>query len=89
MNYYFLKKQLNKTPIVPMQQESFDNILKMVQDCYESNPTTNNVITGVFEETKQIYFDAMQKSIIQNVLVTPDVKGLENELHGGPPKETE
>ena len=72
-----------------MQPDSFENILKMVQDCYQDSPSMNHVIEEVFDETKQIYMEAMQKSIIQNVLITPDVRGLENETHGAPPKELE
>lgn len=85
----FLKKQLNQTPIVPMQQESFQNILDMVQDCVRDNKNLNSVITEFFDDTKKMYYDAMQKSVIQNVLVAPKVRGLEYEISGPPPKEPE
>ncbi len=75
MNYIFLKKQLNKTPVVPMQEESFQRILEKVQDLYHNNAAMNNVVDSVFKDTKQIYFEAMQKSIIENALIQPDVKG--------------
>lgn len=85
----FLKKQLNKTPIVPMQPESYQRILAKVQDLYQNNPVMNAIIDEVFTDAKQIFYDAMQKSIIQNALITPDVKGLKEEYHGTPKKDPE
>ena len=82
MNYYFLKKQITKTPIVPMQQETFDRILQKVQDCYQNNAEMNRVVEDVFNNTREMYNDAMQRSIIQNVLIAPEVKGLEAERFG-------
>ena len=70
-----------------MQQESFDNILKLVQDCYRDVKSMNDVIEEVFSETKKVYYEAMHKSVLQNVLIVPKIKGLENELFGLPPKE--
>ena len=87
VNYHFLKKQLNHTPIVPMQQECYENILHMVQDTYKDTPQMNRVVEDVFDETRKMYHDAMHKSVIQNVLIAPLVKGLENEVAGPPPKE--
>jgi len=46
----------------------------------------NHVVDEVFTETKQIYYEAMQKSIIQSALVMPDVKGLKDEANPGKPK---
>jgi hypothetical protein len=87
MNYVFLKKQLQRAPIVPMQDESFKNILIMVQDCYQSNNKLDSVIEDVFSETKLMYNEAMQRSILQNFLIKPDVKGLENDMNRPPPIE--
>lgn len=89
MTYFILKNQLSQTPIVPMQKESFDNILALVQDCYQNIKSMNDVIEEVFTETKQVYYEAMQKSVLQNVLIVPKIKGLENENFGPPPKEPE
>ncbi|CAF0708408.1 unnamed protein product [Brachionus calyciflorus] len=89
MNYFFLKKQLSETPIVPMQPESFDNILAMVHDCYQDNKNMNRVVTEFFEDTKKMYYEAMQKSVVQSFLIVPRVHGLENEVLGSPPKEPE
>ena len=80
---------MSQTPIVPMQQESFDNILALVQDCYRNVKSMNDVIEEVFKESKQVYYEAMQKSVLQNVLIVPKIKGLENENFGLPPKEPE
>ena len=85
----FLKKQLNKTPIVPMQPESYQRILAKVQDLYQNNSVMNAVIDQVFTDAKQIYYEAMQKSIIQNAIIAPDVKGLKNEERSKPNKDPE
>lgn len=74
-----MKNQLNKTPIVPIQQESFESILTKVQDKYEDKPHLNKVVKEVFADTKLMYHEAMQKALIQSILVAPNVKGLENE----------
>ena len=89
MNFQFLKKQLNHTPIVPMQSNSFDNILRLVQDCYVNNKNMNDVIEEYFNETRIMYHEAIQKSVIQNSLIPPNVKGLENEILSAPPKDSE
>ena len=79
MNYHFLKKQITKTPIVPIQQETYERILHKVKDCYQNNNAMNKVAETVFEDMKDMYNEAMQKTVIQNVLIAPDVKGLETE----------
>ncbi len=89
MNYYFLKKQITKTPIVPMQQETFERILDKVQDSYQNTSEMNQVVEEVFKSTREMYNDAMQRSIIQNVLIAPEVKGLESERFGPPSKDQE
>lgn len=90
MNYYFIKSQLNKSPIVPMQQESFDNILDKVYEYYdERNINMIRVKDEFFVDTKEMYYESMHKSILQNTIITPPVKGLENEKFGSPPKELE
>ncbi len=72
-----------------MQQESFDHILALVKDNYRNVKSMNDVIEEVFSETKKVYYEAMQKSVLQNVLVVPKIKGLEGEVFGLPPKEPE
>jgi hypothetical protein len=47
----------------------------------------NEVVDDVFTDTKQMYHEAMQKSVIQSSLITPNVKGLESDVIGIPPKE--
>lgn len=83
----FLKKQLNQTPIVPMQAESLNNIFAMVRDCYRDEKNMNRVKNEFFAETKKMYYEAMHKSVAQNVLIVPRVKGLENEVLGSPPRD--
>lgn len=89
MNYYRIKQQLNKSPIVPMQQESFDNILEKVRDVYRETAMMIHVKEDFFVDTKEMYFQAMQKTIAQNTIITPLVKGLENEILDAPHKDIE
>lgn len=89
MNYFYIKNQLHKTPIVPMQQDSFENILAMIPEKYQQSPKMHRIIDNVFEETKVVYAEAMKKSVVQSVLLAPKVKGLENEKAGPIPKEPE
>lgn len=84
MNYYYLKNQLQKAPVVPMQAESFNNILSMIPSKYSKQPKMRRVIDEVFDETKNCYNEAIKKAIIENVIVAPKVKGLENEKAGPP-----
>ena len=73
---------LNNTPIVPMQQESFDRILIKCHDQLSDNNSEklNKVIDAMFTDTKQLYYAAMQKSLVTSILIPPNVKGLEDEL---------
>lgn len=89
MNYFFLKEQLNKTPAVQMEQESFERILDKVQDQYENKPNLNKIVQEVFADTKNMFYEAMQKSLIQSVLIPPNVYGLEEEYLNSLAKETE
>lgn len=80
---------MKKAPIVPMQQESFDNILEKVEDVYRDNFNMNRVKDEFFIDTKEMYFQSMQKSILENTILTPNVKGIDDEKIGTPPKELE
>jgi hypothetical protein len=84
-----LKNQLQKTPIVPMQAESFESILNMVPEKFHKNPKMRKIIDNVFEETEKVYHDAMKTAVIQSVLLAPKVRGLENEKAGPEPREPE
>ena len=72
-----------------MQPSSFDNILRLVQDCYVDNKNMNDVIEEYFNDTKIMYYEAIQKSVIQNSLIPPNVKGLENEKVSSPMQDIE
>jgi hypothetical protein len=89
MNYFYLKNQLNKTPLTPMQQESFEHILNMIPKKYQDNLMLRKIIDSSFEETKLVYAEAMKKSVLHNVLIVPKVRGLDNEKSGKPTNESE
>ena len=75
-----MKEQLKKTPLTPVQQESFNRILMKCSDQYEDKPNLNKVVDEIFIDTKKMYIEAMKKSLVQSILIPPNVKGLENEF---------
>jgi len=48
-----------------------------------------NVVEEYFEETKAMYHEAMHTSVVQNSLIAPKVRGLEQEAIGLPPLDPE
>ena len=75
-----MKEQLKKTPLTPVQQESFDRILLKCRDQYEDKPNLNKVVNEIFNDTKIMYNEAMKKSLVQSILLPPNVRGLESEF---------
>eukprot|EP00105_Crassostrea_gigas_P043640 XP_019927788.1 PREDICTED: dynein heavy chain 12, axonemal isoform X3 [Crassostrea gigas] len=87
LNYQYLKKCVEAGPVTPVQQHWNDNILKMVPERLQQNPALQPSIMDLFAEVKQDYNASMKKSMVQHVLIKPEVKGLDNEVAGPPPSE--
>ncbi|KAL5014779.1 hypothetical protein ScPMuIL_009049 [Solemya velum] len=87
LNYQFMKKCVESGPVTPMQKEWAHQILKLLPEPLRTAAYLKEHIKDLFEEVKGDYKNSMKKSMIQQVLVKPDVKGLEDEEAGPPPEE--
>ncbi|XP_019624138.1 PREDICTED: dynein heavy chain 12, axonemal-like isoform X1 [Branchiostoma belcheri] len=86
-NYIYLRKCVENGPVVPLQQEWLDSILSMVPQRLQSTPFSREKIQTLFSEVDKDYQASMKKSMVQQVLVKPGVKGLDQEVSGPPPQE--
>ncbi|XP_063405511.1 dynein axonemal heavy chain 12-like isoform X3 [Mytilus trossulus] len=89
LNYQYLKKCVESGPITPMQKEWSEHILTMIPEKLQMTVPLKEVISELFEEIKQDYTGSMKKSMVQHVLVKPEVKGLDGDVAGPPPAEPE
>ncbi|XP_069101059.1 dynein axonemal heavy chain 12-like isoform X1 [Argopecten irradians] len=87
LNYQYLRKCVEAGPVTPMQPEWNAQILKMVPDRLQQSAMLKEVIKELFDEVKVDFKASMKKSMVQHVLVKPEVKGLDNEEAGPPPQE--
>ena len=61
VNYQFLKKCVEQAPIVPIQQEWFDNILHLIPE-HLKTPKNREVIEETLREVGDNFSKSMQKS---------------------------
>ncbi|GFS01672.1 dynein heavy chain 12, axonemal-like [Elysia marginata] len=87
MNYRFLKGCVESAPVEEMQQSWADSILSMVPENLRSGPVLRDLLQELFTEVRSHFESSMRKSMVQHVLMTPQVKGLEGEKAGPPPAE--
>ena len=60
-NYQFLKRCVESSPVTPMQQEWFQNILDLIPTHLKSD-LTREVLQELFEETRDNFDESMKKS---------------------------
>ncbi|KAK6177269.1 hypothetical protein SNE40_015399 [Patella caerulea] len=89
LNYQFLKQCVESGPVTPMQKEWDQHIAKMIPDHLMHGKQQKECMEELFGEIRQDFLTSMKKSMVQHVLVKPEVKGLENDEAGPPPEETE
>ncbi|XP_077977539.1 dynein axonemal heavy chain 12-like [Glandiceps talaboti] len=87
MNYQFMRQCVESGPIVDMEQHWFESILTMIPAKLKQNPSMKQYILELFAEVKKDYKVSMKRSMVQHVLVKPEVKGLENDTTGKLPEE--
>ncbi|CAL1542213.1 unnamed protein product, partial [Lymnaea stagnalis] len=87
LNYKFLKGCVETGPVEPMQQAWADRILKMIPDNLKHGRHLGELMQELLAEVKILFESSMRKSMVQHVLIKPEVKGLENEEGGPPPEE--
>ncbi|XP_041350374.1 dynein heavy chain 12, axonemal-like isoform X3 [Gigantopelta aegis] len=89
LNYRFLKGCVESGPITPMQAEWAVHIIKKIPEELQGSPHFKTCINDLFDEVHTDFTSSMKKSMVQHVLLTPSVKGLEYEVAGPPPSEPE
>ncbi|XP_052285538.1 dynein axonemal heavy chain 12-like isoform X2 [Dreissena polymorpha] len=87
LNYQFMKKCVESGPITPMQKEWAQKIVQMIPPALRSTPYLRECVDELFEEIRTDFTASMKKSMVQHVLVKPEVKGLDGEVAGPPPEE--
>ncbi|KAL8620603.1 hypothetical protein ACOMHN_017884 [Nucella lapillus] len=89
LNYQYLKGSVQSGPVTPMQQSWAEHIVRMIPQQLRSKPQLKEVLQELFAEVHSNFTDSMKKSMVQHVLIKPEVKGLESEVAGPPPSEPE
>ncbi|XP_064606960.1 dynein axonemal heavy chain 12-like isoform X2 [Liolophura sinensis] len=89
LNYQYMKKCVQQSPIIPMQQEWFDNIISLIPPRLRLTSQLRDVIQELFEEVSTDFEGSMKKSIVQHVLVKPEGRGMDSDDPGQPPSEPE
>ncbi|GFO33725.1 dynein heavy chain 12, axonemal-like, partial [Plakobranchus ocellatus] len=87
LNYRFLKGCVESGPVEAMQQSWADSILSMVPESLRTGAVLRELMQELFTEVRSNFESSMRKSMVQHVLMTPEVKGLEGEKAGPPPAE--
>lgn len=62
LNYQFLKKCVEQAPVVPIQREWFDNILRLIPEELKT-PKNREVIEQTLQEVGENFSKSMQKSL--------------------------
>ena len=62
LNYQFLKKCVESAPITPMQDEYFENILKLIPEHLQVGREYKAYIKELFEEVNKDFDKSMKKS---------------------------
>ncbi|XP_059163826.1 dynein axonemal heavy chain 12-like isoform X1 [Physella acuta] len=87
LNYRFLKSCVESGPVEPMQHTWQEGILKMIPEHLKHGRVLHHLMQELLTEVKALFETSMRKSMAQHVLITPSVKGLEDEVAGPPPEE--
>ncbi|KAK7101380.1 hypothetical protein V1264_019769 [Littorina saxatilis] len=87
LNYQYLKGSVESGPVTPMQQQWAEHIIRMIPEHLRNKPELREVLNELFAEVHTNFNESMKKSMVQHVLIKPDVKGLEGEVAGPPPAE--
>nr|XP_020824650.1 dynein heavy chain 12, axonemal isoform X15 [Phascolarctos cinereus] len=81
-NYIFMKKRVESHPIVPIQREWLDNMLKLVPQSLKNGREREQLVENLLNEVTTEFERSMKRYLVRTVLVRPPVSWLEDE--GGP-----
>uniref|UniRef100_A0A4W3H1L8 Dynein axonemal heavy chain 12 n=1 Tax=Callorhinchus milii TaxID=7868 RepID=A0A4W3H1L8_CALMI len=87
LNYLYMKQSVESSPVVPIQQEWLATILTLVPEGLREGKKRETMVQDLFEEVVQDFDKSMKRFMVRNVLVKPDVKGLEYEDSAPLPEE--
>ncbi|CAH1783738.1 unnamed protein product, partial [Owenia fusiformis] len=87
LNYQFMKRCVEETPITPMPREWFDNIQNMIPPHLKKTCNYDDVIDELFEEVSGDFHSSMKRTNVQQALRKPDVSGLEDDDNVHPEEE--
>ncbi|XP_070559445.1 dynein axonemal heavy chain 12-like isoform X2 [Ptychodera flava] len=87
VNYQFMRQCVESGPVVPMEQHWAESILTMIPAKLKQSASMKEYIQELFDEVKGDYKTSMKRSMVQHVLVKPEVKGLESDMTGRLPEE--
>ncbi|XP_055985527.1 dynein axonemal heavy chain 12 [Sorex fumeus] len=82
LNYLYLKRSVESTPIVPIQPEWLKHMLNLVPESLKEGKEREKLIESLINEVSNDFENSMKRYMVQSVLVRPKVKWLEDE--GGP-----
>ncbi|KAM9226992.1 LOW QUALITY PROTEIN: dynein axonemal heavy chain 12 [Leptosomus discolor] len=78
-NYLFMKKCVQSNPVVPIQQQWLMSVLTLVPQSLMEGKDRELLAEKLLGEVKRDYEMSMRRCVVQNVLIKPDIKGLEDE----------
>ncbi|KAM9098063.1 dynein heavy chain 12, axonemal isoform X1 [Sarcophilus harrisii] len=81
-NYVFMKKCVESNPIVPIQKEWLDNMLKLVPPSLKNGRNREELVQSLLNEITNEFEKSMKRYMVRSALVRPEVSWLEDE--GGP-----
>ncbi|XP_053545345.1 dynein axonemal heavy chain 12 [Bombina bombina] len=82
MNYLFMKKCVESTPVVPIQKHWLNSILSLIHPALKQGKGNQEIIRELLDEVSKDFEKSMKKFLVRSILVKPEVKGLEEEESG-------
>ncbi|XP_023571557.1 dynein heavy chain 12, axonemal isoform X6 [Octodon degus] len=82
LNYNYMKRCVESSPIVPIQQEWLDHMLMLIPEHLKEGKKREELLGSLISEVSGDFEKSMKRCLVQSVLVKPPVKWLEDE--GGP-----
>uniref|UniRef100_A0A2R9AUL9 Dynein axonemal heavy chain 12 n=1 Tax=Pan paniscus TaxID=9597 RepID=A0A2R9AUL9_PANPA len=77
-----IKKKIKCSPLVPIQQEWLDHMLRLIPESLKEGKEREELLESLINEVSSDFENSMKRYLVQSVLVKPPVKSLEDE--GGP-----
>ncbi|XP_015987103.2 dynein heavy chain 12, axonemal isoform X12 [Rousettus aegyptiacus] len=81
-NYIYMKRCVESSPIVPIQQEWLDHMLMLIPESLKEGKKREELVESLINEVSSDFEKSMKRYLVKSVLVKPPIKWLEDE--GGP-----